>query len=179
MQYHKFKNHIIEIIQEQQYKLGFYEGDIKLYYPLASLLHLLEINDASDIRYHLTLFKEECKEDFGDIKISKLKDGRFCFTIATQGSLYVYQSHRSNPFLKNLIQLLQEANINMEHIFTLCQSYAGSDDNLHIEKVRHPDFDYLIYFKNGQPSAMYYCFKADHGHIIYHRFSKEDWEENF
>lgn len=178
MQYNKFKHHIIEIIQEQQYKLGFYEGDIKLYYPLASLLHLLEINDDSDIRSHLTAFKEACRDDFGDIKISKLKDGRFCFTIPNKGNLYVYTQYKSNPFTEDLIRLLQKEDISMEHIVDLCKAYAGSDDNLHIERVEHPDFDFLIYFKNGQPSSMYYCFKADHGHIIYHRFTKDDWEES-
>ena len=38
------------------------------------------------------------------------------------------------------------------------------------------EFDYLVYFEDGEPDAFFYCLKAEHGHVTYHRFTKADFE---
>ena len=41
------------------------------------------------------------------------------------------------------------------------------------------DFDELLYFEDGVPDEDYYCFKTEGEHLIYHRFTKEDYQALF
>lgn len=50
-------------------------------------------------------------------------------------------------------------------------------ENVHCEKNTTSDFDYLIYFEDGQPDAYRYCLKEEVGHMIYHRYTKADYEQ--
>ena len=48
-----------------------------------------------------------------------------------------------------------------------------------LEKMADMDFDYLIYFADGQPDSYRYCLTKEGHHLIYHRYTKEDYEELF
>ena len=48
MGFTELRNNLIDIIREEQAKLGFREEKIRLYYPLSSLNHLLEAHDDAD-----------------------------------------------------------------------------------------------------------------------------------
>ena len=49
MGYDKLERNLIDIIKEEQAKLGFFKEDIRLYYPLSSLNAMLEMQE-TDIR---------------------------------------------------------------------------------------------------------------------------------
>jgi hypothetical protein len=39
------------------------------------------------------------------------------------------------------------------------------------------DFDYLVYFEDGRPDAFRYCLTQEGHHIIYHRFTADDYND--
>ena len=43
--------------------------------------------------------------------------------------------------------------------------------------IRNGEFDYLVYFENGEPDSYRYCITVEADHIIYHRYTKEDYAE--
>lgn len=45
MGYDKLERNLIDIVKEEQAKLGFFKEDIRLYYPLSSLNHFFNAND--------------------------------------------------------------------------------------------------------------------------------------
>lgn len=48
MGYDKLERNLIDIIKEEQAKLGFFREDIHLYYPLSSLNHFFSAKDSAD-----------------------------------------------------------------------------------------------------------------------------------
>lgn len=48
MGYDKLEKNLIDIIKEEQAKLGFFKEDIRLYYPLSSLNHFFAATDTAD-----------------------------------------------------------------------------------------------------------------------------------
>ena len=55
--YHRLENSIIDVIKEEQAKLGYRKEEIRLYYPLSSLDHFFETEaDAEEMKKILTGF---------------------------------------------------------------------------------------------------------------------------
>ena len=48
MGYDKLERNLIDIVKEEQAKLGFFKEDIRLYYPLSSLNHFFNANENAD-----------------------------------------------------------------------------------------------------------------------------------
>ena len=48
MGYDKLERNLIDIVKEEQAKLGFFKEDIRLYYPLSSLNHFFNFSDSAD-----------------------------------------------------------------------------------------------------------------------------------
>ena len=48
MGYDKLERNLIDIIKEEQAKLGFFKEDIRLYYPLSSLNHFFSATDNAE-----------------------------------------------------------------------------------------------------------------------------------
>ena len=64
------KDNLIDIIKEEQAKLGYRKESIRLYYPLGSLKHLLKADaDIEKMREVLDDFCDEVKEQLQNVKI--------------------------------------------------------------------------------------------------------------
>lgn len=101
---------MIDIIKEEQAKLGFRKEEIRLYYPLISLNHFFEADDDVDeMQTRLEQFPEEVKKKLGDICVTH-KD-RFCLHIPEQGSVYVHEHTAENEFIKKLVELMMNHGI--------------------------------------------------------------------
>ena len=48
MGYDKLERNLIDIVKEEQAKLGFFKEDVRLYYPLSSLNHFFNSSDSAD-----------------------------------------------------------------------------------------------------------------------------------
>ena len=71
MGFTELRNNLIDIIREEQAKLGFREEKIRLYYPLSSLNHLLEAHDDADaMNARLAAMPAEITDTLGDVIVT-------------------------------------------------------------------------------------------------------------
>lgn len=170
----KLEQNIADIIKEQQIKLGYRSETVRLYYPLTSLERLLGVTcTAEEMREYLKEFCDCVRERYGDIEVSDQKE-RFCLLIPAKGSDYIHEHMGEKEFLKDFIHTVGRHGCTMEEALQVFHQYS---EHLHIEKPEHGEFDYLIYFEDGVPDDFLYCLTAEGEHIIYHRFTKEDYED--
>ena len=165
MYFDRLEKNLIDIIKEEQAKLGFRKEAIRLYYPLSSLNHFFEAEDSG--------FPASLTKKLGNVTVTAKKD-RFCFHIPEDGSVYVHEHTDANEFIRSLVELLQEHGCTMEDIFTLFKSVSK---NVVCEEMNHDEFDWLVRFTDNQNDPYYYCFKDEGCHIIYHRFLPEDYAD--
>lgn len=169
----KFEQILIDIIQEQQIKLGYMKETLRLYFPISSLGYLLELDITDEkavVDQKLTNELSRIKPYFGDIRFTS-KDNRYAIIIPPEGSAYVYENVGKNIFLEELIQLFNSHQVNIEKVRSLFNKF---DPNYICEKSEDIEFDYLLSFTNNDKDNYYYCIKFDEGHGSYHRFNEHD-----
>lgn len=176
MDFERLEKNICDVIKEEQIKLGYQSEKISLYYPLQSLNRFLKTEfTISEMLSALMDFNEYVKDRLGELEISNKKD-RFCLTLPPQATDYVYESYHSNPFLEEFIHTVEKHNISIETVLQLFHKYS---EHVHVEPHPQEDFDYLVYFEDGYPDDFRYCLTDEGVHIIYHRFTIEDYEDMF
>ena len=174
MDYSNLKKNIIDVLKEEQIKLGYRSETVRLYYPLLSLNRFLSTNYSIDqMNIALQGFCSEVKEIFGNVEISNVKE-RFCFTFPPQTSDYVHTNMDDTEFIADFIQSISKHDTKIEEIIQLFQKYS---DHVHFEKVTHGEFDYLLYFEDGKPDEFRYCITDEGCHMIYHRFTIDDYQD--
>ena len=76
----KLENSLIDVIKEEQAKLGFKEEKIHLYYPLSSLNHFFSVQDsAEEMLARLQNLPEELTSKLGNVAGSHKGDSVFIF----------------------------------------------------------------------------------------------------
>ena len=106
MGFERLYKNLIDIIKEEQAKLGFRREAIRLYYPLSSLNHFFETEySEEEMLNKLQELPDFIKETLGDIKVTSKKE-RFCFHIPEEGSSYVHDNTKPNEFIKELVELV-------------------------------------------------------------------------
>lgn len=174
MDYHKLEQSLIDVVKEEQAKLGYRKEEIRLYYPLSSLNHFFGTEaDAEEMTQMLAGFAEDTKDRLGNVQSSH-KGDRFCFYIPEQGAEYVHEHMAENEFIRELVELVGRHGCTMEEIQKL---FAAQGKEIHTEPIDNGEFDLLIRFENDAEDPYYYCFKDEGCHIIYHRFLPEDYAD--
>lgn len=172
----KLMTNIIDVIKEEQIKLGYQKERIRLYYPLSSLNILLGTSVNSEQMESLLKEYFLTKADiFGDVEVSHKSD-RFCINFPEETTEYVYKHTEQTGFLHDFIHTIEKHEITIEDVFSLFHKYS---DAVHFEEMKESEFDYLIYFESGEPDSYRYCLTLEGSHIIYHRYTKEDYAELF
>ena len=170
---YKSLDDIIDVIKEEQAKLGYRKEKIRLYYPLSSLNHFFQLDvDETGMQEKLSRFSEYEEGKLGSVEVTN-KGERFCFHIPEEGAEYVHNNMKENEFIKALIELIGRHGCTIEEIKELFHSYS---DKIITEPMDNEEFDVMIRFDDGS-DPYYYCFKDEGCHIIYHRFLPEDYEE--
>jgi 2-hydroxy-3-keto-5-methylthiopentenyl-1-phosphate phosphatase len=106
--YKALENNIIDVIKEEQIKLGYKSETIRLYYPMESVNHLLKTElSAEGLLRELKSFRDYVKERLGDIEYSN-KETRFCIVIPPKGVTYVHEEAEDRHFLKEFIEKISE-----------------------------------------------------------------------
>ncbi len=168
------ENNLIDIIKEEQAKLGYQKERIRLYYPLSSLNHFFKSNyNVHEMKDCLKEFCSFVSPRLGAVDISN-KGERFCFSIPETGSEYVHEHTEENEFIHTLVKVVSRHGCSMEDILAVFHQYS---QQVHIEEVHHGEFDYLVYFEQGEPDTYRYCFHIEEPHIIYHRYLPEDYQD--
>ncbi len=172
MNFEKLMQNIMDVIAEEQIKLGYRSEVIYLYYPLKSLNSLLGTDsDIYGMNINLSEFSEYAREYIGKIGISNRKE-RFCIAIPPEGADYVHEHMGENDFLKSFINAVSKHGCTMEDIAGVFGQYSK---NVTVKKIDDGEFDYLIYFTDGKPNDYMYCIKFEGSHVSYHRFTKDDY----
>ena len=176
MDFLKLEQNLIDIIQEQQIKLGYRSETVRLYYPLQSLNRFLSTHlDAEKMQNALREFSVSAQDRLGNIEITH-KNDRFCLAIPPKGTDYVHSLHREFPFLTEFIHAVANPENNMDSILSVFRRHSG---HVHIEQLSGEEFDWLVYFEDGIPDQFRYCITDEGHHITYHRFTKEDYQDLF
>ena len=174
MDFARLEKNIIDVIKEEQAKLGYRKEKIRLYYPLSSLNHFFQIDgDVTGMQEKLSRFSEYEEGKLGSVEVTN-KGERFCFHIPEEGAEYVHNNMKENEFIKDLIGLISHHGCKMEDIFELFRQHS---DQITIEEMHSDEFDYMICFENDPEDTYRYCFKDEGCHIIYHRFLPEDYAD--
>lgn len=172
MDFSRLESNVIDIIKEEQVKLGYRSETIRLYYPLTSINRFLSQDfDIEQMKEALREFCRYAADKLGQIEISN-EGERFCLAIPPRGVDYVHTHRKSTEFICDFIRTIEKHDCTWEEI--LAQFYKHSD-RVHVEKVTHGEFDYLVYFEDGKPDAYRYCITDEGCHFIYHRFTVEDY----
>ena len=172
--FQKLEHSLIDVIKEEQAKLGYQKEKIQLYYPLSSLNHFFSTQDSEEeMAGRLKEMTESIKRKLGDVAVSHKKD-RFCFHIPEEGSVYVHEHTQPDEFIRALIQLIPDHDCTIERIRELFDKYWAK---IEFTKMDSDEFDYLIRFLDKEDDPYYYCFKDEGCHFIYHRFLPEDYQE--
>ena len=173
MGYERLEKSLIDLVKEEQAKLGYRKEMIRLYYPLSSLNHFMETNaDSEEMQELLADFPKAAEDIFGEVGITHAKD-RFCFALSEKASEYVHENMKPNEFIKELVGLVAKHGCTMEDIEVLFRSHS---DKIVAEPMDNGEFDRMIRFEEGE-DKYYYCFKDEGCHIIYHRFLPEDYAD--
>ena len=173
MGYERLEKSLIDLVKEEQAKLGYRKEMIRLYYPLSSLNHFMETNaDSEEMQELLADFPKAAEDIFGVVGITHAKD-RFCFALSEKASEYVHENMKPNEFIKELVELVAKHGCTMEDIEVLFRSHS---DKIVAEPMDNGEFDRMIRFEEGE-DKYYYCFKDEGCHIIYHRFLPEDYAD--
>ena len=173
MGYERLEKSLIDLVKEEQAKLGYRKEMIRLYYQLSSLNHFMETNaDSEEMQELLADFPKAAEDIFGEVGITHAKD-RFCFALSEKASEYVHENMKPNEFIKELVELVAKHGCTMEDIEVLFRSHS---DKIVAEPMDNGEFDRMIRFEEGE-DKYYYCFKDEGCHIIYHRFLPEDYAD--
>ncbi len=172
--FQRLEENIMDIIAEQQAKLGYLKEPVRLYYPLSSLQHLTGIlGDAENMERELRGFAEAVKDTLGEVQVSRStrERDRFCLLCPEQASEYVHEHKEKNLFIYELVQLFSRHGVTMEQVIALFEKQQSAYE---VETIPDGDFDVAIHFSDSS-DPYYYCFKDEGCHMIYHRFLPEDY----
>lgn len=184
--YDNLQRSLVDVIKEEQAKLGYYREDIRLYYPLSSLNHFFGMNVGADEMQRIldgtgeqdhtpiaTGMNEALSDKLGMVEVSHRGD-RFCFHIPPEGVEYVHENTTENEFIRELVQLVAKHGCTIEEVYQLFTKHSG---HVRREPMENGEFDVRIWFEDDAEDPYYYCFKQEGEHMIYHRFLPADYED--
>lgn len=172
--YQGLENNLIDMVKEEQIKLGYSPETIRLYYPLSSLNKFIgEECDVKQMQERLKEFRTLVQERLGALRLSNVGE-RFCIAIPPEGAEYVHGLYDKSDFLVRFVRVIEKHGCTIEDIVQVFREYS---EHIHVERARHGEFDYLVYFEDGLPDSYRYCISIDECHTVYHRFTREDYEE--
>lgn len=174
MGFRRLEENLIDLVKEQQAKLGFRPEVIRLYYPVSTLNHFFGSEDtAEEMKVRLNGFGAHMTETLGEVRVTA-KGDRFCFLIPETGSVYVHEQMKGREFIQDLVDLVGTHGCSLEKIRELFRQWSAKPV---FEKIEDGDFDWAFHFADGTPDRYYYCFKDEGCHLIYHRVLPEDYAE--
>lgn len=184
--YDNLQRSLVDVIKEEQAKLGYYREDIRLYYPLSSLNHFFGTNVGADEMQRIldgtgeqdhtpiaAAMNEALSDKLGMVEVSHRGD-RFCFHIPPEGVEYVHENTTENEFIRELVQLVAKHGCTIEEVYQLFTKHSG---HVRREPMENGEFDVRIWFEDDAEDPYYYCFKQEGEHMIYHRFLPADYED--
>lgn len=174
MNFQRLEKNIIDMIKEQQLKLGYRNEVVRLYYPALSINRLLETDYTVDgLNGALKEFVLQAKDRLGEIEYT-CQNGRYCFKLPEKAGAYVHGILKDNEFISEFIKTIGKHGCTMDEIISVFRKYSR---DIHIERPEGKDFDYVVYFEDSSIDEYKYCLTREGNHLIYHRFLPEDYRD--
>lgn len=175
MNFEMLEKVICDTIKEEQIKLGYEKETIRLYYPMSSLAHILEkdITETAEMDEILEGFCHAVIDKLGKVQVSHRAE-RYCIIIPPEGADYVHEHYEDNPFLREFIDVVRKHDCTLDQILEVFHRFS---DQVVCKESDISEFDYVVYFNDDTLEDYRYCIKIEHGHTIYHRFTKKDFEQ--
>ena len=153
MGFRRLEENLIDLVKEQQAKLGFRPEVIRLYYPVSTQNHKYATEDtAQDMKLRLNGFGAHMKGTLGEVRVTA-KGERFCFLIPETGSVYVHEQMKGREFIQDLVDLVGTHGCSFEKIRELFRQWSAKPV---FEKIEDGDFDWALQFADGTPDRYYY-----------------------
>lgn len=178
------EKNLMDMLMEQQAKIGYMPETVRLYYPLESLNRMLDmVLDEDEMFSLLSMFADNAAERLGGIQVSH-EGNRFCLALPPKMSALVHERMNTEDnagyrFIKAFVDTISRHGCTPEQLRLLFEAHAGAPDNVHMERMSGEDFDYLFYFENGRPDSYRYCVTCEGPHLIYHRYTPADYAALF
>lgn len=169
MSINKLEQIVIDMVKEQQIKLGYVKETVRLYFPADSFYAVAGNKKEEEIKKE---FYSYVIDRLGEVSIDKLGE-RFCVVIPPKGSEFIHLYIPENKFLVDLIHIFREHDKTIEDVKQVFSKYS---DNYICKEQEGEEFDYLLYFLDKQIDEYYYCVKFDGNHGSYHRFNEYDFQ---
>ena len=172
------ERHIVDTGKEWQLKIGYREGNMKLYYPASSLADLLETGTVEDaeLQKRLETFGEEVQERLGKIKFS-CQGGRYCLDIPPKGCAYVATKVPVPEFLKLLLEVITTPGKRMEDVRKCFAAFASQKQIGYTETdSRDHEMGHVFYFEPNDYDPYVYCVEENEFGLTYHRFTRAEYE---
>ena len=170
----KLEQNLLDMLREQQIKLGYRSEVVRLYYPKASLNRFLENTaEVEELQKQLEAFCVSLREKIGRVSVSHQGE-RFCFCFSPEVSDYVHEHMEGTEFLREFIDTISKHGTKLEDILAVFSKYSK---HVCVKQVPDGDFDYVVYFEDGIPDNYRYCITDEGCHMIYHRFTEEDYRD--
>lgn len=174
MVFEEFEQNILDMIEEQQLKLGYIREAVTIYYMYPSVQKMIKEEISSfDAEKKLHPLVRDFTKKYGEIRLRAGK-GRLSVTVMPEAGEYVHRNISDSGFLSRFIGLIKSHDTTIDDIRGLFCEYS---DSVHFEKTDNGEFDYLMYFENGTPDAYRYCISDEKVHFTYHRYTKSDFED--
>lgn len=165
------KENIIDNILESFLKLGYADTSIDLYYPVSSLLILLNC-DKENLDKAINDFRHEVVNSLGYINIKELsyEKGRYKIEIPVSGVEWVNKNYKPTSFLESFINEIQKPNQTIDKILDVFYSFSK---DIIINELKS---DMLaISFKDKKIDKYIYLIEQNEFGLQYHRFSEKEY----
>ncbi len=156
---------VISTIQETQVKLGFAGGSEALYLPLGSID---AEEDEGRIADFLKEFEDYVRPRLGDVEC-RILDQRVRITVSEEGCRYV-SSLPVGPVLRFMVDAVSEH----KDLETFRKELSERFPSSIWKDVDGDGFEHIVYFDDGTDPSVY-CIGSECGMLIYHRFSRRDY----
>ena len=172
----RLEQNLIDQMKEAQLKLGFEEETMRLYYPVASLNLLLGINceTVKEMVTKLTDLFADGRSILGAVSF-RASAGRIEVNVPPEGARYVHEHMGDVAFLKAIIDLF--SNPHDKSVEDVKKVFGHFGAYVCEEMPEGSDCDESLHFEDPSIDEYYYCVKEEMGHLIYHRFLKEDYQK--
>ncbi|MBR1930251.1 MAG: DUF3877 family protein [Lachnospiraceae bacterium] len=161
-------------------KIGYREGDMKLYYPAESLAGMLGLQkgfDEAALDKALTGFCEAVRDRLGAITLSR-HEGRYCVDIPDAGCAYVAEQVPEPAFLKCFLEIVTSPGKTIEDVRDCFAKYAAEHGSAYEEQSsQEHEMGYVFSFTDEEIDPYVYCVEDNEFGLTYHRFSKTDYAE--
>ena len=167
------EKNLIDNILECELKLGYANTPVCFYYPITSLLELLECEE-SEIDSAIQQFQKREVYRLGNVIIKEQKNEkeRYAVTIPVEGIGWVHEHFQPTDFMRLLISEINRPGNFLEDIVKIFTHFSTKVD---VKKVSEKEW--IIGFEDANIDPYVYHIEQNEFGFEYHRFTKEAYEK--